>query len=1280
MAGIGSADLATAWVGLAPDGSTFGPKAKAQITAALKGINAQVPLSIDQSKLTASLAAAGTKITALSATTGALADRLGAMRAQVDTTAAEAKIVALQARAASLQKTLAAAGPNANTLALESQLLNLTAAADKAAAAAQTTGRAVNDVNIVSGNWFRTLTNIGGVGIPLFSGALGAMIPALEESDSGIVKLAGHLVNVTSGWHLMTEAVIETAAIWIPATIAVTAFGLAAAPTVMAVTKQLQNMNTASTATGLSFQSLATSGASVTQAVKPSVLEAFGIGLNVIKNSSGGLSGVLATLGQGFDVFVAKAANAFGSGGSGGFMKQGSADALALTQSFADLGDIFATVMKAVPGYAGILLGFGNDMLGMGADVTKAIEPVLAEFLKLHGAVLYGGLFGTAAAFGISKLIPAAISVAGAVSNMAASVLGDENLISRGAGGVVVALEDMSVGPVIAGVGLLAGAIAAVVLYLKASKSAAQDFNSTIQSTLSGTPAVNLPQALAASLAQSNEKVAASSAAVTTALAAQHGATGEVTEDTGKMNSVVKVVPAGLLAAASANATYNAGQQLLSQQSKNLNLNLGAIAATTGTTLPQALALASGAQVTSNQLLASGGDNWAVISTMVAGYVSQLKVMTPGVGALNQALNALNVTQSAQVADAQKVAQAYSSFIGIVTGGDSAFVTFEQGQQTLSDAMAGGSAAGTTLSVTVGKLTEKYPLLGTALNGTTTSALAARGAFDQQVTAATTLYGNLQDMAVVSGSTSQAQDALAKSGKDLVAQLLPMAAGSKTATAEVFALAQIAGYGGTDSFQSLAKWVGNTKGAEGDLNTQTTILTLSSANLTQASKNLTAAMTTMVNNGEAAAIAKGLNLQQIQDNLAASVENANGKVTAAGLTLAGQYYQALVKSGDSTDTAKGKVDAFLLKLGATPGVVDTVNTALAKLPTQVTVNVATNVSGSGTVKALEGIAAPGSTISQNLLGEITFSKAGGTVTGHGPSGQDSKLIMAAPGELIIPTSHAALFGDAARRASVPGFAAGGAVGTAGHVAAELGQLVPLAANSDTSFSGAAVAAFAKAMIAAQAQMGQVSLAGVSNASALAALESAAAKHGWTGVQWLALNDIELREAGYSLTATNPSSGAYGMAQFIDGPGEYALYGGNSATAAGQAVAMTNYIAARYHDPVAADLHEKIFGWYNRGGTVGMANGGVISEPVFGVGRSGRNYTFGENGSEYVTPADQVTPASPGMPPMTQYQGQTLIQLLQVMVKQGQQAPYNVAQALNSANATGVRRGYFATAG
>jgi hypothetical protein len=134
----------------------------------------------------------------------------------------------------------------------------------------------------------------------------------------------------------------------------------------------------------------------------------------------------------------------------------------------------------------------------------------------------------------------------------------------------------------------------------------------------------------------------------------------------------------------------------------------------------------------------------------------------------------------------------------------------------------------------------------------------------------------------------------------------------------------------------------------------------------------------------------------------------------------------------------------------------------------------------------------------------------------------------------------------------------------------------------------------------------------SGATIMELMKSMAASVGWTGAQWTALNAVEMREAGYDLTATNPSSGAYGLAQFINGPSEYAQYGGNSTTAAGQITAMINYIAQRYGEPSAALDHEIQYNWYGQGG--------VISEPVIGYGAyTGRGYVFGENGSEQISP-------------------------------------------------------------
>jgi hypothetical protein len=110
-------------------------------------------------------------------------------------------------------------------------------------------------------------------------------------------------------------------------------------------------------------------------------------------------------------------------------------------------------------------------------------------------------------------------------------------------------------------------------------------------------------------------------------------------------------------------------------------------------------------------------------------------------------------------------------------------------------------------------------------------------------------------------------------------------------------------------------------------------------------------------------------------------------------------------------------------------------------------------------------------------------------------------------------------------------------------------------------------------------LGDLGNVGGTAAANKAIMQKVAASFGWTGAEWDALDYVEMREAGYSLTAKNPTSGAYGMAQFINGPSEYAQYGGNSTSAFGQATGMCNYIKQRYGTPSAAMAHEKNMNWY-----------------------------------------------------------------------------------------------------
>jgi hypothetical protein len=97
----------------------------------------------------------------------------------------------------------------------------------------------------------------------------------------------------------------------------------------------------------------------------------------------------------------------------------------------------------------------------------------------------------------------------------------------------------------------------------------------------------------------------------------------------------------------------------------------------------------------------------------------------------------------------------------------------------------------------------------------------------------------------------------------------------------------------------------------------------------------------------------------------------------------------------------------------------------------------------------------------------------------------------------------------------------------------------------------------------------------------------AATYGWaTGNNWNALYDLWNRESGWSNTAENPSSGAYGIAQAL-GHGPTNQYPAGScnpppngtSSASCQISWGLSYIKTTYGSPTAAWAHETSQGWY-----------------------------------------------------------------------------------------------------
>jgi hypothetical protein len=133
---------------------------------------------------------------------------------------------------------------------------------------------------------------------------------------------------------------------------------------------------------------------------------------------------------------------------------------------------------------------------------------------------------------------------------------------------------------------------------------------------------------------------------------------------------------------------------------------------------------------------------------------------------------------------------------------------------------------------------------------------------------------------------------------------------------------------------------------------------------------------------------------------------------------------------------------------------------------------------------------------------------------------------------------------------------------------------------------------------------------------------AAQLYGWIGAQWNALFQLWNNESGWNPNAQNPTSTAYGIAQFLNST--WATVGATKTSdPGGQIVAGLRYIRQAYGSPgnAWAKWQSRSPHWYDQGGP--------ILEPIMGVGRSGRTYGF--QAGEKVVPAhsaDQPTRLHP----------------------------------------------------
>ena len=145
--------------------------------------------------------------------------------------------------------------------------------------------------------------------------------------------------------------------------------------------------------------------------------------------------------------------------------------------------------------------------------------------------------------------------------------------------------------------------------------------------------------------------------------------------------------------------------------------------------------------------------------------------------------------------------------------------------------------------------------------------------------------------------------------------------------------------------------------------------------------------------------------------------------------------------------------------------------------------------------------------------------------------------------------------------------------------AEHQQAVAAAKAAAAKAAKAEAAKAAKARAAANAAVKAQAASYTPSGSPQQIAQQMLGRFGWSSSQFSCLNPLWEHESGWSLTAQNPSSGAYGIPQALPGS-QMASAGSDWQTnAATQIKWGLTYIQSRYGSPCGAWAHEQASNWY-----------------------------------------------------------------------------------------------------
>jgi hypothetical protein len=1142
----------------------------AALNSKLAGIrDAAINLGLNQAEVDAAIADIKAKLEAIRGQNAGV----GISQADLDAAIAEikAKLAALGADKVEIhigttgapQATAQMAGMAAVMKAIEANSGPLVAAITGLVAAEKSTGdqsedtaakvRGAGAAVVAAGQLARMAGGMWGLltkEVTLFGGALGDL----------------HMVGQIPLWHLLMDGILETGIALTEATIALAVFGAAAAPAAEDIYTHVKSVDEVVKSLGVDIAPVTGHFHDLAQAMAPQVVELYGGALNLMGKSGNSLEMVVSRLVTGFDDWMARLDEFSSKQSHTDGIVQAGADVLQQMSVILDhLGVAFENLMKSDPGTVHFLLDVVEGASKLVEVFTMIPTPILYTALAIHSFLLWGGLLTTWATKAVSPLINVGKSlyslaaglglfgegaqVAAAEAKAAAEAADKTGKSAQNTGNILTWINKAGVWGW-AGIGV--AALGGLIYWMTTADSATKAF---IANLTNGLASLNAGQAIlqigsdVQSLDRQLTLVGPHIQAVneqTSHLESVAGKNLEQALDAGPTASGWAHLSESVAAGAKSIVSWFGLIHSSMDKASDIDAYKAAIVSLTGEqtrlfgetgklmsqgySYSESLSLMDMAGV-------KASDSAALMRTKVDNLITGYKDMSVQGGILANSVNAVTFASEQQDSKITELTQSWTGFIGMVTGSESGFATFETQisglgqaangmvsslsisggkvstslkqaatsasssytsqamsassansavttytnnlvkgsnatqtatsyQQKLTTSLENGGDSATKASSAVSSYTDAVTKNGVGssqqaaaraqlikdlqstrtvtkaagaaaqvstaqIDGLSAADLQLKQTFIQAITDGNSLMNSLLEQASAAGLGAKGTQLLTQAGKDMVAQMLPMAKGSSDATAQLYALAQEAGYHGPDAFSSLVSWVGKTKNAEQQLEQITGKLTIASADLAGDVTNLANAVNANLNQAMSAAIFQASGGQKAFDQFATAV--AGGKLGVTDLSgSATKLASELITTLGNTQQAHKEFDAFATQLHLTKQQADALWQSVVKLA-QAEAKIPAHVSS--VIQITEQIEQAGGTsggitgINNGALPALKRARGGPVRGGSGRPGADDIPILGSQDEFVIQAPAVHKYGvDVFESLNAMKYAGGGLVG------------------------------------------------------------------------------------------------------------------------------------------------------------------------------------------------------------------------------------------------------------